>query len=50
MDGITLPVVTSNPHFLYGADQYVDAVVGMNPNQSNLATAIDIEPVRHRLS
>ena len=47
---VTVPIVSSNPHFLYGAERYVNAVVGMNPNQTGLTTDIDIEPVRRRVA
>lgn len=38
------PIALSQPHFYEGADEYINAITGMNPSD-DCATNIDIEPV-----
>ena len=38
------PIILSQPHFYQGAEEYINAITGMNPSEEH-ATDIDIEPV-----
>ena len=45
--GLNVPIVSSNPHFLFAAEKYKNAVIGLNSSLSGLGTDVDIEPVCH---
>lgn len=40
------PVFISLPHFLYGSNDLVQAVTGLNPNFDEHSIFLDVEPVR----
>jgi len=47
VDFFHIPVALSYPHFLYGADQYIHGVIGLNPDPEKHKPVIDLEPVSY---
>lgn len=39
-----MPTLLSLPHFLYAHERYVDTVKGLNPNEEDHYTFVDLEP------
>ncbi|CAH1778009.1 unnamed protein product [Owenia fusiformis] len=39
------PIVLSQPHFYQADKEYIDGVIGLNPNKEEHQTALDVEPV-----
>jgi len=40
------PIVVSFPHFYQADERYINAIEGMNPNEEEHETYLDINPVR----
>ena len=40
-----VPIIMSCPHFLFGADEYINGVIGVTPNLEDHRTLIFIEPL-----
>ncbi|XP_055891702.1 lysosome membrane protein 2-like [Biomphalaria glabrata] len=43
-NGFSMPVIESLPHFLYATPKTIDSVVGLNPNEAEHTSYVDIEP------
>ena len=44
-----VPMSLSHPHFLYGDEKLIDAIGGIEPNETLHQNALDIEPVSEPL-
>lgn len=43
------PVYISLPHFLHASPDVSEPIEGLNPNEEEHRTYLDVEPVSHRL-
>ncbi|XP_055891427.1 lysosome membrane protein 2-like isoform X2 [Biomphalaria glabrata] len=44
VDGFPLPIIVSFPHFLYADPDVINSFIGLQPNEDEHQTLIDIEP------